>query len=84
MKMYDIKSYDERGKQIEYAQFAWSGTATELEEVLYILYEIEPKGRYWKETLSNTECATFTYHGLYDMIVIVDHERQLIKVVDIQ
>lgn len=84
MKMYDIKSYDERGKQIEFAQFVWSGTATELEEVLYVLYEIEPKGRHWTETLSNTECATFTYHGLYDMIVIVNHERQLIKVVDIQ
>ena len=40
METWDVKSYDERGKQIEFAQTHWTGDARDLEELLYILYEI--------------------------------------------
>lgn len=82
-KLYNIKSYDERGKQIEFAQFIWDGSYSHLEEVLYILHEIEPKDRHWIEAMDSINCATFTYHRIYDSMVIIDYDKELIKVIDI-
>lgn len=83
MKAWDVKSYDERGKQIEFAQTHWTGDARDLEELLYILYEIEPKHSHWAEQLEATNFAAFTYHGYYDVGVYIDDNTNTIKVIDI-
>ena len=83
MKAWSIKSYDERGKQIEFAQTNWTGDARDLEELLYILYEIEPKQRYWAEQMQATNFAAFTYHDCYDMGVYIDYDTNTIKIMDI-
>lgn len=83
MEQWTIKSYDERGKQIEFAQTHWTGNYKDLEEVLYILYEIEPKHRHWREQLDAINFTSFTYHGHYDMGVYIDYDTNTIKIMDI-
>lgn len=83
MKAWDVKSYDERGKQIEFAQTNWTGEAKDLEELLYILYEIEPKHSHWAEQIEATNFAGFTYHGYYDVGVYIDYNTNTIKIIDI-
>ena len=83
MELWTIKSYDERGKQIEFAQTYWAGDAKDLEEVLYILYEIEPKHRHWVEQMEAIQFAGFTYHGHYDMGVYIEYNTNTIKIMDI-
>ena len=63
VETWDVKSYDERGKQIEFAKTHWAGDTKDLEELLYILYEIEPKQRYWAEQMQATNFSAVTYHG---------------------
>lgn len=83
METWSIKSYDRRGKQVEFAQTYWAGDPRDLEELLYILYEIEPKQYYWTEQLEATNFAGFTYHGYYDVGVYIDDNTNTIKVIDI-
>lgn len=83
MELWTIKSYDERGKQFEFAQTYWAGDARDLEELLYILYEIEPKQRYWAKQMEATNFAAFTYHSCYDMGVYIDYDTNTIKIMDI-
>lgn len=83
METWDVKSYDERGKQIEFAQTHWAGDTKDLEELLYILYEIEPKHIHWAEQIEATNFAAFTYHGCYDMGVYIDYDTNTIKIMDI-
>lgn len=83
MELWTIKSYDEHGKQFEFAQTYWAGDARDLEELLYILYEIEPKQRYWAEQMDATNFAAFTYHNCYDMGVYIDNSTNTIKIMDV-
>lgn len=83
VKTWDVKSYDERGKQIEFAQTHWTGDTKDLEELLYILYEIEPKHSHWAEQIEATNFAAFTYHGYYDVGVYIDNSTNTIKIIDI-
>lgn len=82
-RLFTIKMYDERGQQIEFAQLYWNGSYTDLEEALYILYEIEPKERYWHNAMDATNGTTFTYHRLTDSFVYIDYSNDMIKVMDI-
>ena len=82
-KLFTIKMYDERGQQIEFAQSYWNGSYADLEETLYILYEIEPKGRYWRNAMDATNGTTFTYHHLADSFVYVDYSNNEIKIMDL-
>lgn len=83
VETWDVKSYDERGKQIEFAQTHWAGDTKDLEELLYILYEIEPKHSHWAEQIEATNFAAFTYHGYYDVGVYIDNSTNTIKIMDI-
>ena len=83
MELWNIKSYDKRGKQIEFAQIYWAGDIKNIEELLYILYEIEPKHRYWAEQIEAINFAGFTYHEYYDVGVYIDYNTNTIKVMDI-
>lgn len=83
METWDVKSYDERGKQIEFAKTHWAGDTRDLEELLYILYEIEPKHSHWAEQIEATNFAGFTYHGYYDVGVYIDNSTNTIKIMDI-
>lgn len=83
LDLWTIKSYDERGKQVEFAQTYWAGDTRDLEELLYILYELEPKGRHWKEQLKATSFTVFTYHDYCDVGVYIDCNTNTIKVMDI-
>ena len=83
METWYVKSYDEHGKQIEFAQTHWAGNIRDIEELLYILYEIEPKQRYWVEQMQATNFAAFTYHGYYDVGVYIDNSTNTIKIMDI-
>ena len=83
LSLWAIKSFDASGKLIECAHTYWAGDTRDLEELLYILYEIEPKQYYWIEQLEATNFAGFTYHGYYDVGVYVDDDTNTIKVIDI-
>lgn len=41
----------------------------ELEDILYIKWELEPKARDWKQELVEKGYTMFTYHGLEDFVV---------------
>lgn len=82
-KLFTIRMYDERGQMIEFAQFNWNGSYADLEETLYILYELEPKERYWRDAVDATNGTTFTYHYLTDSFVYIDYFKEEIKIMDI-
>lgn len=59
----NIESYDCNGQKYEHAEkFVADRTSlyTELEEALYILYEIEPRDRNWRDEI-HSDGAMFTY-----------------------
>lgn len=83
LSLWEIKSFDASGKLIECAHTYWAGDARDLEELLYVLYELEPKGRYWKEQLEAINFTAFTYHDYYNVGVYIDYSTNTIKVMDI-
>ena len=83
LSLWAIKSFDARGKLIECAHTYWAGDARDLEELLYVLYGLEPKGRCWKEQLKAINFTAFTYHDYCDVGVYIDYNTNTIKVMDI-
>lgn len=83
LSLWAIKSFDSCGKLIECAHTYWAGDAEDLEELLYVLYELEPKGRCWKEQLKAINFTAFTYHDYCDVGVYIDYSTNTIKVMDI-
>ena len=83
LSLWAIKSFDASGKLIECAHTYWAGNAEDLEELLYVLYGLEPKGRCWKEQLKAINFTAFTYHGYCDVAVYIDYSTNTIKVMDI-
>ena len=83
LSLWAIKSFDASGKLIESAHTYWAGDVEDLEELLYVLYELEPKGRCWKEQLKAINFTAFTYHYYCDVGVYIDYSTNTIKVMDI-
>ena len=83
LSLWAIKSFDACGKLIECAHTYWAGDTRDLEELLYVLYELEPKGRCWKEQLKAINFTAFTYHDYCDVGVYIDYSTNTIKVMDI-
>ena len=69
-----VKYINVRGEVTERAIFSAGVDESyldRLEEILYIMWELEPVSRDWRYNLYNYGFTTFSYHGTNDCIVRV-------------
>ena len=69
-----VKYINVRGETTERAIFSTGVDESyldRLEEILYIMWELEPVSRDWRYNLYNYGFTTFSYHGTNDCIVRV-------------
>ena len=69
-----VKYINARGEVTECAIFSVGVNEScldRLEEILYIMWELEPVSRDWRYNLYNYGFTTFSYHGTNDCIVRV-------------
>lgn len=69
---YEVFLYDFQNNEVERTHFTvgWGDSVCdELEDVLFIKWELEPKNRDWKLELKEEDYTMFTYHGVEDFVV---------------
>ena len=69
-----VRYINVRGETTERAIFSTGvdeNCLDRLEEILYIMWELEPVSRDWRYNLYNYGFTTFNYHGTNDCIVRV-------------